>query len=80
MKLADRAFGVLLILSICGHTVGTILWRPFMSGLFVWPLGASIAAALIGVLYVVRAGRPSDRTIAVPAAWNSNRTINGATA
>jgi hypothetical protein len=67
MKLADRVFGVLLILSSCGHTVGTILWTPFMSGLFVWSLGASIAAALTGVLNVVRAGRPGDRTIAVIA-------------
>lgn len=67
MKSTDRVFGVLLILSSCGHTVGTILWAPFMSGLFVWSLGASIAAALTGVLNVVRAGRPSDKTIAVIA-------------
>lgn len=67
MKKLDRTFGYLLILSCCGHTIGTIVLAPFMSGLFVWSLGASIAAALTGVLNVIRAGRPQDRAIATLA-------------
>ncbi len=67
MRFTDRVFGWLLILSSCGHTVGTILWAPFMSGLFVWSLGASVAAALAGVLNIVRAARPGDRTVAAIA-------------
>jgi hypothetical protein len=61
----DRGFGVLLILASCGHTAGTLLWVPFMSGMFVWSLGAALAAGLLGVLNIVRAGRPKDRTVAI---------------
>ncbi len=35
-----------------------------MSGMFVWSLGASLAAALLGVLNVVRVGRPHDKVLA----------------
>jgi hypothetical protein len=65
MKNLDRAFGWLLILAACGHTVGTFLWVPLMSGLFVWSLGASLAGVLLGVLNIVRAGRPADKTLAL---------------
>ncbi|MBV8820753.1 MAG: hypothetical protein JO022_20500 [Acidobacteriaceae bacterium] len=65
MKLVDRIFGYLLILGACGHTAGTLLWLKPMSDLFIWSLGASIAGALCGVLNVVRAGRPDDKTLAV---------------
>ncbi len=67
MKPADRLFGVLLILSSCGHTIGTIVWVPFMSGLFVWSLGAGLTAALAGILNLIRAARPADATIAALA-------------
>ena len=37
---------------------------PFMSGMFVWSMGSSIAAALLGALNIVRAGRSDDTTLA----------------
>jgi hypothetical protein len=64
LKTIDRIFGWLLILASCGHTIGTFMWVPFMSGMFVWSLGASLASALLGVLNVVRVGRPDDKVLA----------------
>src|SRR5215813_12160511 len=64
LRTADRIFGVLLILAACGHTVGTILWTKPMSGVFIWSLGSSLAALLLGTLNLVRAGRPDDKTLA----------------
>lgn len=65
MKRVDRIFGWLLILGAVGHTVGTVLWTQPMSGIFVWSLGSSLAGALLGTLNLVRAGRPSDKTLAI---------------
>ena len=64
MKTADRVFGWLMILGTCLHTVGTFLLTKFMSDVFVWSLGASIAGFLLGALNLVRAGRPADKTLA----------------
>jgi len=36
-----------------------------MSRLFVWSLGSSLAGKLLGVLNIVRAGRPDDKTLAI---------------
>jgi hypothetical protein len=74
LKVIDRIFGVLLILGACGHTAGTILWTQPMSGIFIWSLGSSLAAFLLGALNIVRAGRPDDKTLAAittigTAAW-----------
>ena len=60
----DRAFGV-LFLGSCGHTAGTLLLFPALSGIWVWSLGSSLAAALLGALNIVRAGRQRDKTLAV---------------
>lgn len=65
LRIVDRIFGVLLALGACGHTVGTILWTQPMSGIFIWSLGSSLAAALLATLNIVRAGRPDDKTFAV---------------
>lgn len=65
LKRADQAFGVLLLLGACGHTVGTMLWLPALSGTWVWSLGGALAVGLLGVLNLVRAARPHDRTIAL---------------
>jgi acid phosphatase family membrane protein YuiD len=65
LKVVDRIFGCLLALAACGHTVGTILWTQPMSGIFIWSLGSSLAAGLLAVLNIVRAGRPDDKTLAV---------------
>jgi hypothetical protein len=71
MKVADRLFGWLQILGACGHTAGTILLAPFMSGLFVWSLGASIGMFLTAALNLLRAARPGDRTVAFLAVAGS---------
>ena len=65
MKTVDRIFGWLLIVATCGHTLGTFLLLPFMSGLFIWSLGSALASGLLGVLNLVRAGRPDDKTVAM---------------
>ena len=65
MKTIDRIFGWLLIVGSAGHTAGTVMWTEPMSGIFIWSLGSSLAAALLGVLNLVRAGRPGDRTLAL---------------
>lgn len=64
LKVLDRIFGCLLVLGSAGHTVGTILWTQPMSGIFIWSLGSSLAAALLGALNIVRSGRPEDKTLA----------------
>jgi hypothetical protein len=71
LKRIDRIFGWLLVLGSCGHAVGTIMWTQPMSGIFIWSLGSSLAAALLGVLNIVRAGRPEDKTLAVITAIGS---------
>ena len=43
LKVIDRIFACLLILGGVGHTIGTILWTPPMSGIFIWSLGAALA-------------------------------------
>ena len=65
LKQIDRIFGWLLVLGSCGHTAGTLMWTQPMSGIFIWSLGSALAAALLGVLNIVRAGRPDDKTLAV---------------
>ncbi len=65
MKTIDRIFGWLLVLGSCGHTIGTLMWTQPMSGIFIWSLGSSLAAALLGALNIVRAGRPDDKTLAM---------------
>jgi len=65
LKVVDRSFGWLLLLASFGHTVGTILWTQPMSGIFIWSLGSSIAAALLATLNILRAGRPDDKTLAI---------------
>jgi hypothetical protein len=64
MKTIDRIFGVLLILCCAGHTAGTILLLPAMTGMWVWSLGAALGGYVLGALNIVRAGRTGDRTIA----------------
>ena len=64
MRGLDRAAGILLLLGAAGHTAGTLHWLSPSSDAFVWSLGSSLAAALLGTLNLVRSGRPADRTLA----------------
>ncbi|PYU12574.1 MAG: hypothetical protein DMG37_13000, partial [Acidobacteria bacterium] len=45
-------------------TIGTIMWTPPMSGIFIWSLGAALAVYLLGALNLIRAGRPNDKALA----------------
>jgi len=64
IRILDRAAGVLLLLGAGGHTLGTVLTLPPSHDAFIWSLGSSLAAVLVGTLNLVRAGRPNDRTLA----------------
>ena len=63
-RLLDRAAGVLLLLGAAGHTLGTVLTLSPSHNAFIWSLGSSLAAVLVGTLNLVRVGRPPDRTLA----------------
>jgi hypothetical protein len=74
MRLFDRTIGVLLLLSVVLHCVGTFYFFPLLSPIFVQSLGSGVAGFLIGGLNLVRAGRPNDRTVGLfatigAAAW-----------
>jgi hypothetical protein len=64
-KRVDQVFGWLLVLGAAGHTLGTILSLSVKSDAFIWSLGSSLAAALLGTLNIIRAGRPQDKPLAV---------------
>jgi hypothetical protein len=86
LKKVDRIFGWLMVLGSCGHTLGTFKAYPFMSAIFVWSLGTSLAGFLLGTLNIVRAGRPQDKTMAaivavgligwILVAWGFGKTID----
>ena len=61
----DRFFGGLLALSAAGHTAGTLAFYQWPSEIFVWSLGASLAAFLLAAINLLRVNRPTDR----PLAW-----------
>ncbi len=67
MRKLDQIFGALLILGSCGHTAGTIMWLPAMSGIWIWSLGSALAGLLLGALNLVRAARPYDKPVALIA-------------
>ena len=64
LKTVDRAFGVLLLVGAVLHAYGSMSGYPIGSETQVWALSGSLAAALIAVLNLVRAGRSEDRTLA----------------
>ena len=75
MRIADRLFGWLQILSACGHAAGTIVLVQFISGLFVWSLGASIGMFLTGALNLVRAGQAWQQDGGAPGYGRHRRSI-----
>ena len=60
----DRVFGGLLALSAAGHTAGTLAFYQWPSEIFVWSLGASLAAFLLAAINLLRVNRPADRALA----------------
>jgi hypothetical protein len=63
-KRIDQVCGWLLVLGACGHAGGTLLWLPKMSGIWIWSLGAALAALLLGALNLLRASRENDLALA----------------
>jgi hypothetical protein len=60
----DRLFGLLLLIGACLHAVGAVRAYPLGSDVLVWSLSGTLAAGLLAVLNLVRAGRPDDHTLA----------------
>jgi len=60
----DRIFGVLLLIGACLHAFGALRAYPLGSEGLVWSLAGTLAAGLVAVLNLVRAGRPADHTLA----------------
>jgi hypothetical protein len=64
VKILDRLFAVLLLLGAAGHTAGTFVFYRWPTEIFVWSLGASLAAILLGVINLLRVNRPADTALA----------------
>jgi hypothetical protein len=60
----DRAFAALLLLGAVLHAYGSFSSYPIGSQNLVWALSGSLAAGLLAVLNLVRAGRPADHPLA----------------
>jgi hypothetical protein len=63
-KIIDRLFAALLLVGGVLHAFGSIYGYRLGSEVLVWALSGSLAAILLAVLNLVRAGRPEDRTLA----------------
>jgi hypothetical protein len=63
-RIIDRIFGVLLLVGAGLHVVGTLRTYAIGSEALVWSLSGTLAAGLVAVLNLVRAGRPEDHTLA----------------
>ena len=64
IRTVDRLFGVLLLVGAALHVYGSMSIYPIGSEVLVWALSGSLAATLLGVLNLVRVGRPEDKTLA----------------
>lgn len=67
MKLVDRIFGWLLVISAGLHGIGSYTSYPRLSELQVWSFSGVLAALLLAALHLMRVGRPGDRTLALVA-------------
>jgi hypothetical protein len=62
--IVDRLLGALLLVGAVLHAFGSFASYPLGSAALVWALSGSLAASMLAVLNLVRAGRPRDRTLA----------------
>ena len=60
----DQIFAGLLLIGAILHAFGSVANYPKGSQIMVWALSGSLAAGLLAVLNLVRAGRPADHTLA----------------
>jgi hypothetical protein len=65
MGTIDRLFGWLLVLGAALHALGSVTGYGTQPELLVWSLSGTLAALLLAVLNLMRAGRPTDRTLAL---------------
>jgi uncharacterized protein YndB with AHSA1/START domain len=84
MRRFDQTFGIFLLIGAAGHTAGTLLLLTALSDIWIWSLGAALAAFLLGALNLLRAARPHDRTLALiatigTALWASLAMVFGIT-
>jgi len=63
-RIIDRIFGALLLIGAGLHALGALRTYTIGSEALVWSLSGTLAAGLVGVLNLVRAGRPDDHTLA----------------
>jgi hypothetical protein len=61
----DRVFGWLLVLGAALHAFGSVTGYGTQPELLVWSLSGTLAALLLAVLNLIRAGRPTDRALAL---------------
>lgn len=65
MGTIDRVFGWLLVVGASLHAFGSVTGYGSQPELLVWSLSGTLAALLLAVLNLMRAGRPSDRSLAL---------------
>lgn len=68
MRIVDRLLAIVLLLGVIGHTLGSIKAYAAQPMTLLWALCASALLALVGVINLVRASRPADRSLAWIAA------------
>lgn len=64
MKVVDRIFAVLLMLSGAAHTFGSVQAYRWPATELVWALSATLAVEMLGGINLLRTGRPHDRALA----------------
>lgn len=65
IKTTDAVFAILLLMGALLHGYGTFASYPVGSEMFVWSIAASLAAALISALNLLRRARPGDDVLAL---------------
>ncbi|MFO1033123.1 MAG: hypothetical protein U1E15_03195 [Hyphomicrobiales bacterium] len=63
MTYLDRGLALLLLLGAVFHTYGTLALLPAGSEVWVWSLGAALAAFLVAVLNLLRPARSGDKVL-----------------
>lgn len=64
MRITDKIFGWLLLLSSLLHGWGSWMHYHAQPEMLLWAEGAGLAGMLVAALNLMRANRPQDRTLA----------------
>ncbi len=76
MRITDKIFGWLLLLSSLLHGWGSWMHYHAQPEMLLWAEGAGLAGMLVAALNLMRANRPQDRTLAW-AGWHWPWTLAG---